>query len=214
MDQTKLTERQKTILGFLHDYTQERGYSPSIRDIGRAAGISSTSVVNYNLKKLEDAGYLARDPAVARAVHLVDSDGNPDSGDHVRVPLAGYIFASNPVMVSDTAQTASDEVVELARGMVQDTGDLFALRVKGDSMIDALVNEGDIVVLKKTDRAENGQMVAVWLTDRNETTLKRFYREGKRVRLQPANPKMQPIMVNPAQVQIQGKVVLVVRQMA
>ena len=135
-------------------------------------------------------------------------------GDLVTIPLAGFIFASQPVLVGDTPQTASDEAIEITRDLVKDSGDLFALRVKGDSMIDAMVNDGDIVVMKKVDRARNGEMVAVWLNDRSETTLKHFYLENGRVRLQPANPTMQPIMIDdPSTVQVQGKVVLVVRQL-
>jgi repressor LexA len=100
--------------------------------------------------------------------------------------------------VGDTAQTAGDEVIELTRDLISDDGDLFALKVKGNSMIDAMVSDGDIVVMKKVDRARNGEMVAVWLNDRGETTLKHFYLENGRVRLQPANPTMQPIYVDPA----------------
>ena len=213
MAKGKLSERQRDIINYIRDFSRDKGYPPTIRQIGEAAGISSTSVVNYNLNKLEKDGYLTRDLKVSRGVRLVESSASRVIGDMVNIPLAGYIFASNPVMVSDTPQTAPDEVIALTRDIVRDTGDLFALRVKGDSMIDAMVNDGDIVVMKKADRARNGEMVAVWLSDRNETTLKHFYLEGSKVRLQPANPTMQPIMVDPAKVQIQGKVVLVLRQM-
>lgn len=155
-----------------------------------------------------------RDLKVSRGVRLSEAARKPAASEVLSVPLAGFIFASQPVMVGDTAQTAADEYLELTRGLVQDSGDLYALRVKGDSMIDAMVSDGDIVVMKRADRARNGEMVAVWLTDRNETTLKYFYQENGRVRLQPANPTMQPIIVeNPAQVQVQGKVVLVMRQL-
>ena len=213
MAKGKLSERQRDIINYIRDFSRDKGYPPTIRQIGEAAGISSTSVVNYNLNKLEKDGYLTRDLKVSRGVRLVESSASRVIGDMVNIPLAGYIFASNPVMVGDTPQTAADEVIALTRDIVRDTGDLFALRVKGDSMIDAMVNDGDIVVMKKADRARNGEMVAVWLSDRNETTLKHFYLEGSKVRLQPANPTMQPIMVDPAKVQIQGKVVLVLRQM-
>ncbi len=213
MAKGKLSERQRDIINYIRDFSRDKGYPPTIRQIGEAAGISSTSVVNYNLNKLEKDGYLTRDLKVSRGVRLVESSASRVIGDMVNIPLAGYIFASNPVMVPDTPQTAPDEVIALTRDIVRDSGDLFALRVKGDSMIDAMVNDGDIVVMKKADRARNGEMVAVWLSDRNETTLKHFYLEGSKVRLQPANPTMQPIMVDPAKVQIQGKVVLVLRQM-
>jgi len=214
MAKGKLSDRQREIITFIREFSFEKGYPPTIREIGQRAGISSTSVVNYNLNKLEKDGYLTRDLKVSRGVRLVDGSGSKSQGDLVNIPLAGYIFASTPVMVGDTPQTAADEVISLTRDIVRDTGDLFALRVKGDSMIDAMVNDGDIVVMKRADRARNGEMVAVWLTDRNETTLKHFYLEGSNVRLQPANPTIQPIMVDSSKVQVQGKVVLVLRQMA
>lgn len=214
MAKGKLSDRQREIITFIREFSFEKGYPPTIREIGQRAGISSTSVVNYNLNKLEKDGYLTRDLKVSRGVRLVEGPGSKSQGELVNIPLAGYIFASTPVMVGDTPQTAADEVISLTRDIVRDTGDLFALRVKGDSMIDAMVNDGDIVVMKRADRARNGEMVAVWLSDRNETTLKHFYLEGSKVRLQPANPTIQPIMVDSSKVQIQGKVVLVLRQMA
>jgi repressor LexA len=216
MAKGKLSERQREIINFIRKFTVERGYPPTIRQIGEAASISSTSVVNYNLNKLEKEGYLTRDLKVSRGVRLVEPQGSKTlrPGDLLSIPLAGYIFASEPVLVGDTPQTATDEVLSLTRDLVNDSGDLFALRVKGDSMIDAMVNDGDIVVMKKVDRARNGEMVAVWLNDRNETTLKHFYLENGRVRLQPANPGMQPIFIDdPSRVEVQGKVVLVLRQM-
>ncbi len=214
MAKGKLSPRQQDILKFIGRFTQERGYPPTIREIGEAVGISSTSVVNYNLNKLEKEHHIVRDLKVSRGVRLSETAHRPSLSEVLSVPLAGFIFASQPVMVGDTAQTAADETLELTRGMVNETGDLYALRVKGDSMIDAMVSDGDIVVMKKTDQARNGEMVAVWLPDRNETTLKYFYQENGRIRLQPANPTMQPIYIdNPSRVQVQGKVVLVMRQL-
>lgn len=216
MAKGKLSERQRGMIDFIRRFTQDKGYPPTIRQMGEAVGISSTSVVNYNLNKLEKDGHLTRDLKVSRGVRLVEAPGSKPArlGNLVTVPLAGFIFASQPVLVGDTPQTASDEAIEITRDLVKDSADLFALRVKGDSMIDAMVNDGDIVVMKKVDRARNGEMVAVWLNDRNETTLKHFYLENGRVRLQPANPTMQPIMIDdPSTVQVQGKVVLVVRQL-
>ncbi len=216
MAKGKLSERQRGMIDFIRRFTQDKGYPPTIRQIGEAVGISSTSVVNYNLNKLEKDGHLTRDLKVSRGVRLVEAPGSKPArlGDLVTVPLAGFIFASQPVLVGDTPQTASDEAIEITRDLVKDSSDLFALRVKGDSMIDAMVNDGDIVVMKKVDHARNGEMVAVWLNDRNETTLKHFYLENGRVRLQPANPTMQPIVIDdPSTVEVQGKVVLVVRQL-
>jgi repressor LexA len=216
MAKGKLSERQTRMIEFIRRFTSEKGYPPTIRQIGEAAGISSTSVVNYNLNKLEKDGHLTRDLKVSRGVRLVEAAGAKAArlGELFNIPIAGYIFASEPVLVGDTPQTAADEAIAITRDLVKDPSDLFALRVKGDSMIDAMVSDGDIVVMKRADRARNGEMVAVWLNDRNETTLKHFYFENGRVRLQPANPTMKPIIVDdPSTVQVQGKVVLVLRQL-
>ena len=212
MAKEKLSERQQSILGFIRGFTTDNGYPPTIRQIGEAAGISSTSVVNYNLNKLERDGYLNRDLKVSRGLRLVAERDEPRN--LFRVPLVGYIFASEPVPVPGEASAfAPDEAIELTRDLLADEKDLYALRVRGNSMIDAMVNEGDIVVMKRQEQARNGEMVAVWLRDKEETTLKRFYAENGRIRLQPANPTMQPIYADPANVQVQGRVVLVVRQL-
>jgi repressor LexA len=215
MAKGKLSERQQEMISFIGNFTHDKGYPPTIRQIGEAVSISSTSVVNYNLNKLERDGYIMRDLKVSRGVRLAEGVGRRATRrvDNVSIPLAGFIFASNPVLVGDTPQTATDEVIELTRDLISDEGELFALRVKGDSMIDAMVNDGDIVVMKKIDQARNGEMVAVWLSDRSETTLKHFFLENGRVRLQPANPTMGPIYADPGNVVVQGKVMLVLRQM-
>jgi repressor LexA len=215
MAKGKLSERQQDMITFIGSFTQDKGYPPTIRQIGEAVSISSTSVVNYNLNKLERDGYIMRDLKVSRGVRLADGVGRRGTrrSDNLSIPVAGYIFASEPVLIGDTPQTATDEVIELTRDLISDEGELFALRVKGDSMIDAMVNDGDIVVMKKIDQARNGEMVAVWLSDRSETTLKHFFLENGRVRLQPANPTMGPIYVDPGNVVVQGKVMLVLRQM-
>jgi repressor LexA len=216
MAKGKLSDRQADMIDFIGKFSRDKGYPPTIRQIGEAVSISSTSVVNYNLNKLEREGYIMRDLKVSRGVRLAEGVGGRRPNriqERFSIPIAGYIFASEPVLVGDTPQTATDEVIELTRDMVSDEGELFALRVKGDSMIDAMVNDGDIVVMKRVDRAHNGDMVAVWLSDRSETTLKKFYLENGRVRLQPANPTMGPIYVDPDNVVVQGKVMLVLRQM-
>jgi len=204
-----LSTRQEAILGFINEFLQENGYPPTIRDIGKAVGISSTSVVNYNLNILERAGHIARDPEVSRGLRLVGQ--SMDRDDVIMLPLLGRIAAGDPIPVPGDA--VPEEHLELARGIVKDGESLFALQVQGESMIDALVNDGDIVVMKHQEVAENGDMVAVWLRDKEETTLKKFYHEGSRIRLQPANPTMQPIYASPDNVQVQGKVVMVIRQL-
>jgi repressor LexA len=210
----KLTKRQKGILDFIGVYVREHGYPPTIREIGDAVGITSTSVVNYNLNRLAERGYLIRQRDVSRGLRLVDQ--SPEivpAGRLVRIPLAGPIVAGEPVEIGERVFDEED-AIEMSRDLLPQADDLFALKVRGDSMIDAMVNDGDIVIMRPQHEARDGEMVAAWLTDRDETTLKYFYREPDRVRLQPANPTMDPIYVDPAVVQIQGKVLLVVRQVS
>ncbi len=218
MTKGKLSDRQKRILEFIQRFSAENGYPPSIREIGQAAGISSTSVVNYNLNRLVDEGYLTRDQNVSRGLRLTEKLGTfaERLSNVVRVPLVGRIFASEPVALPgmDMAVFGADEAIEITRDLLPSEEGLFALQVKGDSMIDAMVNDGDIVVMSRADEWRNGDMVAVWLHDREETTLKHIFREGSRLRLQPANPTMQPIYIeDPSHLEVQGKVMLVVRQM-
>jgi repressor LexA len=221
MAKGKLTDRQRRILEFIQQFSQEYGYPPSIREIGRAVGISSTSVVNYNLNRLVEEGYLSRDQNVSRGIRLTErlAGAARQMADTLRIPLVGRIFASEPVPVpgTDTPIFGVDEAIEITRDLlpVSDEEGLFALQVQGDSMIDAMVGDGDIVVMKRVPTWQNGDMVAVWLKDREETTLKKIYREGRRVRLQPANPNMEPIYIeDPENLEVQGKVMLVVRQLA
>ena len=210
----RLSERQQRILEFLSDYVEENGYPPSIREIGVAAGISSTSVVSYNLKRLEERGYISRDREISRGLKLTTLSHRSMPQAVVQIPLLGRIVAGEPLPVpaSDFA-LMGEETIELTRDILGDTAGLYALQVQGNSMIDALVNDGDIVIMRHQRKVENGEMAAVWLKEREEVTLKRFYDEGVQVRLQPANPSMGPIYVDPRQVEIQGKVVMVVRQL-
>lgn len=214
----KLSERQQRMLDFIQKFNSENGYPPSIREIGRAVGISSTSVVNYNLNRLVDEGYLDRDQNVSRGIRLTEKlTGSVDRiTELVRVPVVGRIFASEPVPLpsTDSAIFGTDEAIEITRDLLSSDEGLFALEVKGDSMVDAMINEGDIVVMKRELNWENGDMVAVWLKDREETTLKHIYRDGNRVRLQPANPFMDSFYIDePENLEVQGKVMLVVRQL-
>ncbi len=235
--QKGLSERHKRVLEAIDRLTRLNDYPPSIRDICAETGITSTSVVSYYLKHLEELGYIKRDRQVARgarlAVSLSEIPGMATSKlqstvrgvtqavqEMLRIPIRGRIVASAPVPVpgSDFAYFDAESMVDIARSMLpvrdSELDDLFALEVDGDSMIDAMVNDGDIVVMRRAQEARNGEMVAVWLADKEETTLKYFYIENGRVRLQPANPTMKPIYIDdPSTVQIQGKVVMVVRQL-
>jgi repressor LexA len=207
-----MSERQQRMLQFIRQFTRENRYPPTIREIGQAAGISSTSVVNYNLNILEEKGMINRDRTISRGIRLVESRDE----QVVSIPLLGLIAAGAPLPIPDSSSDFGifgDETVELTRGIVKDTDNVYALQVKGNSMIDALIHDGDIVVMKHQQHADNGDLVAVWLHDEKETTLKRFYLEGDRVRLQPANPTMGPMYFPAKNVEIQGKVVCVIRQL-
>jgi len=216
----KLSDRQRRMLDFIKEFSMESGYPPSIREIGSAVGISSTSVVNYNLNRLVEEGYLSRDQHVSRGLRLTEkfAEVAQQVVETIRIPLVGRIFASEPVPMpgTDSPMFGVEDAIEITRDMIPSSGEgLFALEVQGDSMIDAMVSDGDIVVMKSDPDWRNGDMVTVWLEDKEETTLKHIYREGDRVRLQPANPTMGPIYVeNPEHLRVQGKVMLVVRQMA
>jgi len=225
-----LSPRHKKILTFLETFLSERGYPPSIREIGDHTQISSTSVVNYYLNQLEEMRYIERESNVSRGINLLrTSNGSlwqnmksavtTIADTLISIPLVGNIVAGEPMPVpaSDFSYYDPESGIDVARSLLpagDRMEDLYALRVHGDSMIDAMVNDGDIVVMKKTNQARNGEMVAIWLNDRDETTLKYFYLENGHVRLQPANPTMKPIIINdPSIVEVQGKVVLVIRQL-
>lgn len=219
-----LGERHKKILRFLEKFQIENGYPPSIREIGENTSISSTSVVNYYLNQLEEMNYIERESNVSRGIRLLRNfEGQllkaaQTVADMFTVPVIGRIVAGEPVPIpsSDFNYYDQETGIDIARSLLppkEKAEDLFALEVQGDSMIDAMVNDGDIVVMRPITQASNGEMVAVWLADRDETTLKYFFLENGRVRLQPANPLMSPIIIDdPAHVQVQGKVVLVIRR--
>lgn len=206
----QLSAKQQRILEYMRDFVHENAYPPSIRDIQNGCGISSTSVVDYNLKALERLGYIRRDREVSRAIELLDRGGRRSRW--VTVPVLGQIAAGVPIPVPGSGSVDDpEETAEVSEDLTRGQNDIFALRVKGTSMIDALINDGDLVLLRAADAAENGDMVAVWLKRENETTLKRIFREGSRVRLQPANSTMQPIYTDAENVEVQGKVISVIR---
>lgn len=218
----ELSARQKKILNFIDKFIATNSYPPTIREIGEAVGIASTSVVNYNLNKLVDYGLIERDAKVSRGIQLVNSNSRPlgvrvaEQTNLIQIPLVGKIAASLPVPLPGEDfgyYYDDDDLIDVPQSMLGKVGrdEIFALRVTGDSMIDAMVAEGDIVVLRRQEVAQNGEMVAVWLEERGETTLKRYYHEGPQVRLQPANPLMQPIYVDADQVHIQGRVMAILR---
>ncbi len=225
-----LTDPQIKVLKVIEEYQNTNGFPPSIRDIQDMGKFSSTSVVNYYLDQLETMGHIKRSGHISRGIRLVHPFSNitqsaANTIQSVRefvqqvlsIPVMGRIFASEPVPVpqSDFAYLDAESVVSVARSMLparEKVEDLFALEVNGDSMIDAMVNDGDIVIMKPAKDVHNGDLVAIWLRDKDETTLKYFFLEDGKVRLQPANPTMKPIFIDdPATVDIQGKIVMIIR---
>lgn len=210
----RLPPRRQQILDFIQTFIAENGIPPTVRDVQKACEISSTSVVDYNLKVLKRDGYLNRRPDTARGIELLDESGQPVS-NAPRVQIIGAIAAGQPIPVFSTEDAASSEefdTIEVPPELPRRHGKLFGLTVNGTSMIDALIDDGDVVVIKPAREAVNGEMVVAWLRDEEEATLKKFYLEGDRVRLQPANSQMDPIYSSADNVEVHGKVVTVIRK--
>jgi len=209
-----LSAKQKRILEFIHSFVEDKTYPPTIRDIVSGCGISSTSVADYNLEILEREGYIRRHHEVSRGIELLD--GSWLKNKAVTVPIIGQIAAGEPIPVpsSDSWDNVSSaDTLEVPRGLIHDIQEVYALQVKGLSMIDALINDGDYVLMQQTSSVENGAMAAVWLKNEKRATLKKVFVSPDRVRLQPANSQMKPIYVEPENVQIQGKVIAVIRKL-
>ena len=207
-----LPESQRRILDFITHYVEQNDVPPTIREIQKGASISSTSMVSYHLKALERAQMLGRYERRSRGV-VITHAGRVNPREMVNVPIVGRIMASLPTPTPDADALAdAGNSVQIARSMVGTAEDLYALEVQGNSMIDALINEGDIVVMSKGAEVRNGDLAAVFLTDRNESTLKRVFFEGKRLKLKPENPTMKPFYVDARNAQIQGKVLCVIRR--
>jgi len=203
-----ISETRQRIFKFIRAFIDDIGYAPTVRDILKGCNISSTAVVQHHLNILEREGHIHRDPEIFRSIQL------PDRKHIVRVPLLGYIAAGEPIPVpdSDTWQKEAAEALELTEELI--TGkEVYALKVKGLSMVDALIDDGDIVLMEAAETADDGDMVAVWLKDKQEVTLKRLFREKEMIRLQPSNASMKPLYVNPQNVEVQGKVVGVIRKL-
>lgn len=207
----QLSRRQQDILSYIESFSDEHSYPPTIREIQEGLTISSTSVVDYNLNVLEQRNLIRRNRNISRGIELV---GRPQGRRGIiSIPVVGRIAAGEPIPVPDDLATQEYlDTIEISSDVLGPrTEGLFALRVKGHSMVDALINDGDVVILKQQETCENGETVAVWLKDQRETTLKRFYLEGDQVRLQPANVTMDPIFTPAENVEVQGRLVTVVR---
>jgi repressor LexA len=209
-----LSDRAQHLLKFIRRFWQERGISPAIRDIVAGCGLSSTSVADYNLNILERQGYIRRHREIARGIELLP---RPTPGRLLQVPLIGRIAAGEPIPVPDADtwdSSASSETLEVSQDLTRGRQGVYALKVKGSSMVDALINDGDIVLMQYANVVENGEMAAVWLKEEKEVTLKKVYVEPDRIRLQPANRTMKPLYVAPDNVEVQGRVIAVIRQLA
>lgn len=210
-----LSSKPQQIMDFARRFWLERGYPPTVRDIVTGCGMSSTSVVDYNLDILEREGHIRRHAGVSRGIELLTRPQTP--GQSYQVPIIGKIAAGEPIPVP-TADTwdaaAAAETMEVAADLTRGRQEVYALKVKGSSMVDALINDGDIVLMQYVNVVENGEMAAVWLKSENEATLKKVYLETGRIRLQPANSQMKPIYADPDNVEIQGRVIAVIRQLA
>lgn len=206
---SELSARQSKIFDYIRTFIDENDYPPSVRDIQRGCGISSTSVVDYNLRRMEEKGLLERDREVSRGIKLAGRT----RARTVDVPVLGAIAAGQPIPVpaSDRWRADVEDTVTVTEEMLRGRRDVFALRVKGESMIEDLIDDGDIVFLEPAATADDGEKVAVWLEDRGEVTLKRLYREGDRIRLQPANSAMPPIYADAADVRVQGRFITSIR---
>ena len=198
---------------FIEKFYNEQGYIPSYQEMMDNTSAKSKGHISEQLKNLEQAGWLQRTPNTSRAITLIKQFITP-TGSQIR--LLGVIQAGAPIPLpnSDFAMFLPDEDDIDVGGLLPESArrkSLFALRVQGESMIDSNVQDGDTIIMEQTQEATNGQMIAAWLIDREETTLKHFYREKDQIRLQPANPEYKPIYSHPSQVQVQGRVVMVIR---
>lgn len=211
----KLSDKQKRIIEFIDRFLADRRYPPTIRDIQAGCNISSTSVVDYNLNILEREGHIRRHAEVSRGIELLNRTHTSES--LILVPVIGLIAAGEPIPVPapDTWDVAAvSETLDVPRELTRGKDGVYALRVKGMSMVDALIHDGDIVLMQYVNAVENGEMAAVWLRAEKEATLKKVYLESDHIRLQPANSQMRPMYADPDNVEIQGRVIAVVRQLA
>ncbi|HEY55182.1 MAG TPA: repressor LexA [Dehalococcoidia bacterium] len=199
------------ILNFIGKFLDDRGYAPTVRDIARGCKISTPSVVQYHLNKLEDEGHIQRDPEVFRSIQLVGRKREAI----FEVPLLGSIAAGKPIPVptADSWTSAPEETLQLTDEVIRNRKGIYALRVKGNSLIDALISDGDIVLMQSASTVEEGEMAAVWLKTAQEVTIKKVYHEANFIKLEPANREMAPMHFPPDEVEIQGRVIGVLRKL-
>jgi len=199
----RVSDKQREMLAFIEEFMDEHGYPPTYEEIRVGLQISTKSLVNYHLEVLENAGSITRSPNTPRGIRLTQEH------DVIRVPLNGAGPFAPPAALSELE---AQEAIELTCDIVPNGQNLYAFKVQDDSLLDALVDEGDIVIMQPHTQAKNGEMVAAHLIEQGQTTIRRYYRENGHVRLQADNPTMEAIIVAPDKVQVQGKVVAVIRQ--
>ena len=198
-----LTKRQREILDYLSEFIQQHGYAPSLEEVGRRFNLSSLATVHKHLTNLQEKGFIRRAWNRSRSVELLPSRA---AGRAVEVPVLGFVAAGMPIEA-----VPGNETIAIPESLVSGKRDTYVLRVRGDSMIDEQIRDGDWVVVEDRKSADNGEMV-IALVGGQDATLKKFYKENGRIRLQPANPTMEPMMFAPDQVQVQGVVVGVMRR--
>ncbi len=199
-----LTRRQQEILTFVHRYTDAHGYPPSVREIGQALGLTSSSTVHSHLTALEKKGYLRRDPSKPRALEILRDEHENRTRKVISIPVVGQVTAGQPIL----AQQNIEEYFPLPIDFIR-SEECFILHVRGDSMIDAGIYDGDLLVVRRQQTAKNGEIVVARIED--EATVKRFFRDGERVRLQPENRSMQPLYTQ--NVAIEGIAVALIRRL-
>ncbi len=200
-----LTRRQAEILTFIQRFTETHGYPPSVREIGRALGLTSSSTVHSHLAALEKKGYLHRDPSKPRALEVLRDERAAPAKKVIPLPVVGRVAAGSPLLAQENIEDYFPLPAEFVRG-----AETFILRVRGDSMVGAGIYDGDYVIVRRQPTAHNGDIVVARLED--EATVKRFFREDGYIRLQPENPALEPILTR--DVVIEGKVVGLIRRMA
>ncbi len=215
MEEVKLSKRQEQIIEAISSFSKENELPPTVRDIQRICNISSTSVVDYNLKILEKKNLVNRRRDVARGIELNDITGRSSKVNGGKVPVLGKIAAGHPLPVYGDVLAGMDEYdtefIEIS-GEISAREGLYGLRVEGTSMIDSCIDDGDVVIIKSSNTASNGQTVVAWLIQEEEATLKKIYfHENGVVRLQPANSNMAPIFVAADNISVRGTVVSVIR---
>lgn len=197
-----LTDRQKSILNFIREEIRKKGYPPSVREIGKAVGLKSPASVHSHLKSLEKYNYIRRDPSKPRAIEVLDNNNELENTNKelLHIPLVGKVTAGEPIIAEENIEDYFSLPLDYISSINKE---LFMLEVKGESMIEAGIFDGDYVIAQKQNYAENGDIIVALIDD--EATVKRFYKEKDHIRLQPENPSMAPIIVQ--NIYVLGKVI-------